>query len=41
MNKIARSLKMDDNCFSVMDDNGEEIDVFSDEGENEKNVENL
>ena len=39
MNKIARSLKMDDNCFSVMDDNGEEIDVFSDEGENEKNVE--
>ena len=31
MNKIARSLKMDENCFSVMDDNGEEIDVFSDE----------
>lgn len=40
MNKIARSLKMDENCFSVMDDNGEEIDVFSDEGENEKILEN-
>ena len=39
MNKIARSLKMDENCFSVMDNNGEEIDVFSNEEVKEENLE--
>jgi len=32
--KIARSLKMDENCFSVMDGNDEEINVFESEEEN-------
>jgi len=33
MNKILRALKMDENCFSVMDSNDEEIDVFESEEE--------
>ncbi len=34
MNKILTALKMDENCFSVMDSNDEEIDVFESEEEN-------
>jgi hypothetical protein len=33
MNKILRALKMDENCFSVMDSNDEEIDIFENEEE--------
>ena len=39
MNKILRALKMDENCFSVIDSNDEEIDIFENEEEHgeEKN----
>jgi hypothetical protein len=33
MNKIARALNMDENCFNVTDSNDEEIDVFESEEE--------
>lgn len=36
MNKIARSLMMDENCFSVMDGNDEEINVFESEEEKQE-----
>jgi hypothetical protein len=38
MNKIARSLKMDENCFSVTDSNDEEIDIFESEEEKKEDV---
>ena len=38
MNKIARALKMDENCFSVTDSNDEEIDVFESEEEKKEDV---
>ncbi len=33
MNKIARALNMDENCFNVTDSNDEEIDIFESEEE--------
>ncbi len=38
MNKIARALKMDENCFSVTDSNDEEIDIFESEEEKREEI---
>jgi hypothetical protein len=38
MNKIARALHMDENCFNVTDSNDEEIDVFESEEEKKEEI---
>jgi hypothetical protein len=38
MNKIARALNMDENCFNVTDSNDEEIDVFESEEEKKEEI---